>query len=117
MFDRPDLGPLFAWTPPPPPPSDPDDATIDARFRAFHAANPQVYTELVKLARHGVAQGNDRLGIRNLWEVMRWNLTVVVRSADGFKLNDHYHSRYARLIMEREVGLAEVFELRRLRAA
>lgn len=90
--------------------------SIDSRFREFHAENPHVYEELVRLARVWVARhGRKRLGIRTLWETMRWNLLIQTNDPSGFKLNDHYHSRYARLIMQREDDLADVFETRRLR--
>ena len=57
------------------------------------------------------------LGIRTLWEVLRWRLTVEVEHApDDFRLNDHLTSRYARLVMEQEPDLVGVFELRELRS-
>lgn len=92
------------------------------RFKQFHEDNPQVYEELVRLARHALAQRARRgvtsrhLGIRMLWEVTRWNLTIETDDANSdLKLNDHYHSRYARLIMEEESDLGGIFELRELR--
>lgn len=92
-------------------------SSIDERFREFHAANPQVYAELLKLARQAVAQGHRRrVGIRMLWEVMRWNLTVRVKADGQFRLNDHYHSRYSRLLMQ-EPDLAGIFEVRALKSA
>jgi hypothetical protein len=92
------------------------DRSIDARFWAFHNENPQVYAELARLARQAIARGHHRIGIRMLWEVMRWNLTVEVSAADEFRLNDHYHSRYARLLMAREPDLRGIFELRTLKS-
>lgn len=93
------------------------ERTIDSRFVEFHAANPNVYAELVKLARQLRAKGYVVLGIGMLWEVLRWNslLATTPNSADDFKLNDHYRSRYARLIMKQEKDLAGAFELRELR--
>jgi hypothetical protein len=90
---------------------------MDRRFWEFHNANPRVYDELVRLARRAVERGRRRVGIRMLWEVMRWRLTIDTddRHSD-FKLNDHYHSRYARLIMRREKDLVGVFHLRQLGA-
>jgi hypothetical protein len=86
-----------------------------ARFAAFHAENPQVYSELLRLAREARALGAQRIGIKMLWEVMRWNLTVRIQRADGeFKLNNNYHSRYARML-QREPDLAGCFELRELK--
>jgi hypothetical protein len=35
----------------------------------------------------------------------------------GFKLNDHFTSRYARLLMQREPDLYGLFETRAVRAA
>jgi lipopolysaccharide/colanic/teichoic acid biosynthesis glycosyltransferase len=89
--------------------------TIQQRFWAFHEAHPEVYAELVRLAREARDQRLDRrYGIRTLWEVMRWNLRMEWN--DAHKLNDHYTSRYARMIAEREPDLAGMFETRSLRA-
>jgi hypothetical protein len=90
-------------------------ATEEA-FRLFHAANPEVYDRLVSLARGLVRKGNRRVGIKMLFEVLRWHHMATAGDADGFKLNNNYHSYYARLIMHREPDLAGVFELRRLNA-
>lgn len=90
----------------------------EGEFRQFHHDNPRVYAELVRLARHARIRGHKRIGIRMLWEVTRWNLTVETRDTNSdFKLNDHYHSRYARLIMAQEADLEGVFELRELKTA
>jgi hypothetical protein len=50
--------------------------------------------------------------------VLRWNRAIagLPDPREDFKLNDHYTSRYARLIVAHEPDLAELFELRRLRA-
>jgi len=92
-----------------------DRRSHDERFAEFHRNNPQVFAELRRLAREARQTGR-RVGIRCLWEVMRWNLAVRTdRPAHDFKLNDHYHSRYARLLNE-EPDLRGMFELRELRS-
>jgi hypothetical protein len=101
----------------------PDDSrprpTIEARFLEFHRLNPEVYAGLIALCREAKATGRERLGIRTLWEVLRWRLagtrigTTDDPSSD-YKLNDHYHSRYARLVMQ-EPDLEGFFEIRTLR--
>lgn len=98
--------------------ADADKRTIQARFEEFHRKNPMVYQELVKLCRQWRKRGNATMGIRMAWEVMRWNILMSITrvQADDFKLNDHYHSRYARMIMEQERDLEGIFELRELRA-
>jgi len=85
------------------------------QFESFHRQNPQIYKELVRLARIAKDAGMKTMGIRMLWEVTRWNLTVTTRSSDRFKMNDHYHSRYARLIMKEEKDLEGIFKLRIIR--
>lgn len=90
--------------------------SIDQRFRDFHAENPGVYDELVKMARQIQARGYTRIGIELIWSAYRWNR--MMRSGPdeyGFKLNDHFRSRYARLIMVQEPDLANLFHIRTLR--
>lgn len=95
------------------------ERSIQQRFLEFHRANPQVYEKLVEIARAAKSRGRTRLGINMLWEVLRWNV-VVVRTVpnldDDFKLNDHFASRYVRLIVTQEPDLADMFELRNLRS-
>jgi hypothetical protein len=90
--------------------------SYEERFLEFHRANPQVYRELVRFAREAKRYGKHVLGIRPLWERVRWELTIVTFDANSsFVFNDHYHSRYARLLMTREPDLRGMFRLRKLR--
>lgn len=89
------------------------ERTIREAFLRFHRENPHVYTELVKLARRAHQAGNRRIGIKMLFEVLRWRHALRT-GGDDFKLNNNYHSYYSRLIMAREDDLRGVFELRRL---
>lgn len=91
----------------------PDPRTIREAFREFHGKNPHVYDELVTLARGLVRAGHRRIGIGMLFEVLRWQ-RMLATTGDEFKLNNNYRSRYARLIMYREIDLRYVFETRRL---
>jgi len=94
----------------------PDERTIQERFERFHHAHPEVFAKLVELAREVKARGK-RAGIRTLWEKMRWSFEIEADAVEDFKLNDHYHSRYVRLIVERfPEEFSEFFELRRLKA-
>ncbi len=90
--------------------------SIDDRFADFHRANPHVYTELVVLARHAHRRGYRRIGIELLFCVLRWR-SMMTTSADeyGFKLNNNFTSRYARLIMAEHPELAGIFSTRELR--
>lgn len=95
----------------------------ERRFLEFHGQNPHVLPELVRLARIAVQSAafqrseKKKIGIRMLWEVMRWNFTIEVdRGGDKFKFNDHLTSRYSRMIMKRCPDLDGVFEIRELRS-
>jgi hypothetical protein len=92
-------------------------STIDERFEAFHAANPDVYAELVRLARRAKARGHRRMGIELCFGALRWSRLMETTGERGFKLNDHFTSRYSRLIQEREPDLDGFFETRALRSA
>lgn len=94
---------------------EPQELTFQERFEEFHRHNPHVYVRLVKLSRELKGRGHDRIGMRMLWEVLRWqSMMRTLREEGDYKLNDHYHARYARRIMEQEPDLEGVFELRRL---
>lgn len=91
--------------------------SIEADFEAFHAANPWVYTALVRLARDLVERGHRRIGIGMLFEVLRWQWAMsTVDEASEFKLNNSYRSRYVRRIMANCPDLDGVFETRTLTA-
>lgn len=93
--------------------------TIQQRFELFHAANPWVYRALENLTVDMLRRGQRRIGIRMLWEVIRWqyNRSTVDVDGSGFKVNDHYHSRYVRLLIEEHPEWADVFATRELRAS
>ena len=92
------------------------NATIDDRFAEFHEQNPQVYTELVQMARTLRAKGYNRVGIELIFSAYRWNrMTRTTADEYRFKVNDHFTSRYARLIMSHEKDLDGFFTTRALR--
>lgn len=95
----------------------PAHLTIQERFEAFHQANPWVYEAMVSLTRDWLARGHRRLGVGMLQEVLRWQYGRATVGGDEFKLNDHFRSRYARLLIAEHPEFAGVFETRRLRAA
>jgi len=88
--------------------------TIDAQFEEFHRNNPEVYEELVRLARQMKARGHKQIGIKMLWEVLRWERAMKTTDQTEWKLNNNYTSRYARLIMEQEPDLEGFFKTREL---
>lgn len=91
--------------------------TIKERFERFHARNPHVYAALVTIARRMVKAGRTRIGIKQLYEVLRADRLIYCSSDDAFKLDNNYTAYYAREIMANESDLEGLFETRKIRAA
>jgi hypothetical protein len=90
--------------------------TIQEKFEEFHKNNPHIYNEIVRLARQWKKAGKKRLGIKMIFEVLRWNTAIATQSQD-FKLSNNYTSRYTRLIEAQESDLVNVFRTRPLTAS
>jgi hypothetical protein len=84
--------------------------TITDQFLAFDAAHPYVYRALEKLAAERLAAGATRIGLKELFEDLRWRLPQGLRG-----LNNNYSTLYARKLIADHAEWASVFELRRRR--
>lgn len=95
-----------------------EPATIEGRFLAFHQAHPEVYAKLRLYALELVSAGWEHFGVSVVWERLRYETMLGARAGeDSYKLNDNFRSRYARLLIDQEPRLAEVFTVRQLRSA
>lgn len=90
--------------------------SIERQFWEFHQAHPKVYRKLVNLCREVKGAGHAHYSIDALMHRLRWHMTVEVKTAEPFKLNNNHGSFYARMIARTEPDLAEFFEFRKLRA-
>lgn len=92
--------------------------TIGERFERFHRTNPHVLDALVGLSRQLVRRGHRRLGMKMLFEVLRWQSMLQTTDTDGegFKLCNSYTAHYARLVMRVCPDLDGVFNVRPLRS-
>lgn len=98
------------------------ESPLGSNARAFwehHLEHPGVYRLLRQLAFQAVRAGATRLGMKNLYEVARWNRMMegLPESDDQFRLNNNWTGMYARLLMENEPTLAGLFETRELRSS
>ncbi len=98
-------------------PRDPDPSTttrsIREAFEAFNAKNPHVYVAIVTVSRQLRRAGFQRLGMKALFERLRWEYAMRTRG-ETWKLNNNFTSEYARLVMQREPDLDGLFETRSL---
>jgi len=94
-----------------------NEMTITEKFHQFHRENPHVYQTLVaKCRQYRRHNPGAKIGIATLWENMRWDYMMSTEHQD-FKLNNNYRSHYARLIMDCNHDLRDIFEIREMRAA
>jgi hypothetical protein len=116
QFDDP--GPLFSEAHSPPTAAPQEDAkrTIQERFEDFHARHPEVYEQIVHYAMMVKRAGHLRYSIDACIQRVRWHFQFEHSSRFDFKINDHFSSRYARLVMDREPSLEGFFETRGLKA-
>jgi hypothetical protein len=70
------------------PRSDRDPGELDLRFRAFHAAHPEVFAELRRLALEAKAAGHRRIGVKALYERLRWS-TWIAGPKSGWAMADN----------------------------
>ncbi|MER8084284.1 hypothetical protein ACIO6T_19200 [Streptomyces sp. NPDC087532] len=87
-------------------------STITDRFHAFDSAHPYVYRALEQLTAERLAAGDTRLGLKQLFEALRWRLPKDMRGLDN-----NYTALYARKLLAGHPQWAPAFELRRRRAA
>jgi len=88
-------------------------------FVKFHADHPEVYSELLELARGILKRRRNRWSISSLFEVLRWQRLVnhqTDESLDPFKLCNNYRAFYARLLMLQEPELEDFFNCRESQA-
>lgn len=91
--------------------------TISERFEEFHRLNGWVYTALETLAADWLAHGHRKVGVKALFEVIRWQFGRTTTGDQGFRMNNDFTSRYARLLIERNPEWENAIETRSLRAA
>lgn len=89
--------------------------TIDERFARFDAANPWVHRALVNLTADLVRRGRRKVGMKMLFEVLRWH-TLRATEGEDFRLNNNFTSRYARKLMAEHPEWDGLFDTRELRS-
>jgi len=88
----------------------------EARFLAFHEANPVVYQLWDRFTREAIAKGHKRVGSQMIMERIRWETTINIIDArpdgEALKINDHHKPYYARLWMKNNPAHAGLFNTR-----
>lgn len=90
--------------------------SIDARFRAFDRAHPEVFRLFRKYAEDIRVCGQERYSADAILHRIRWHYHIE-RGERDFTVNNDYSSRYARLLMQVDPSFVGFFEVRELRSA
>lgn len=83
-------------------------------FNAYHNANPKIYKEFRHLALEAIRRGHKNFSAKMIFEIIRWNGPV--SGDDGFKLNNNYHSFYARMFEKEFTNYTGFFRKRKSKA-
>lgn len=93
------------------------ELTPAEKFERFHELNPQVFNALESMTNELTNRGRKRIGIKMLFEVLRWNYYMETSDPNSdFKINNNYAPYYSRLLIDKHPEWANVFELRTIRS-
>lgn len=87
----------------------PDHATDAADWMANH---PRAMAIFERMALRRAATGRA-FGMKQLAEVVRWEMTIDMAPGDAFKLNNNHISYIARALIEKHPHIAAFIETRR----
>ena len=88
---------------------------MDEAFWRCADLNPQVLDRLIEMTEQAKRAGKTKIGMKMLFEVIRWEHLVHTRG-DDFALNNNFTSRYVRILSDKRPDLADMFETRRIRS-
>ena len=89
--------------------------TLEKKFWEYHRSNPHVFELFKKYAQEIRDSGFRHYGSKSIFERVRWHLDVETLDPEGFKMNNNYSSRYARLLMFEDPTFEGFFRNRTLK--
>lgn len=90
--------------------------TIQHRFEKFDEAYPEIYELFCTFVGLLLSSGKTHYSADAILHRIRWEYDVnPEHDFDGFKINDHFSSRYARKWQEQYPDAHGFFETRKLR--
>jgi hypothetical protein len=94
--------------------------TIQEAFEKFHTKNPKIYDLFKKFALQIIekrrGKPNKKTSAKLIINRIRWEIYVETVSDDGYRINDAWSSRYARMFAEQYPEHADLFNFRLLRS-
>jgi hypothetical protein len=91
--------------------------SIQERFEDFDGRHPEVFEAFREIAEKLLASGHRHYSADAVLHVVRFHRDVNRPRHGGFKVNDHFSSRYARKLMATDSRFAGFFTTRALHEA
>lgn len=86
---------------------------LEAKWREYHAKNPEVYDLIELYAFKAIAAGRTQYGVQSILEMVRWHKDMrIAPDEDGFKLSNNHAAYYARLFHTKNPKYAGFFKTR-----
>ena len=73
--------------------------TIQEQFLTFHRKNPAIYDYFKQFALE-MQRSRGLISANMVINRIRWEVMVKTKSDDGFKVNNNFSSRYARMFID-----------------
>ncbi len=89
--------------------------TIQAAFAKFHKDNPRVYQMFTEQVLRAVRRKRLRVSSKAIINWIRWEVSLDIKSTDGYKVNDAFTAHYARQFIKDYPEYTDMFEFRELR--
>ena len=84
----------------------------EAEFEEFDRRNPDVWRLFERFTLLAIGSGRAHYSAEAILQRLRWHVDIDTRSADGFKINDHFRTFYARKFIALHRAHARFFETR-----
>ena len=89
--------------------------SLEERWAEVKRLNPWIVPTFLRMARDAVGRGYERVGVKHLAEVYRWERSGRVMG-DRWKWNNSWTALLARDLIEADPALADVIETRSRRS-
>jgi hypothetical protein len=88
--------------------------SLDEKFFQYHSDNPHIFDLFLSYARQVKGAGFKHYGFHTIMHRVRWHLNIETTDPEGYKMNNNYSSRYARLLAKKNPEFKGFFRNRKL---
>jgi hypothetical protein len=88
---------------------------LQAEFQKFDEENPRIWELIVMFCERVIESGKRKWAMSNIFEMIRWEIYIVTRSEEEWKLNNNHRAYYARKWLKLHPEYPGFFETRAVR--